>query len=120
MVGQRVQKTLGNLPNYPNYPDTEASLDIQYIMGIGAFAPTYSYNYKYVRDFSNANLPIDGVGCAGLRITTRSRSSSTTSLIWPMTPSPLWFIPCMTVYLGREYIQHLTFPRMQLVWRVRR
>jgi tripeptidyl-peptidase-1 len=46
MAGQRVKKTLGNLPNDPTDPDTEASLDIQYIMAIGAFAPSYSYNYN--------------------------------------------------------------------------
>jgi hypothetical protein len=52
MAGQRVKKTLGNLPNDPTDPDTEASLDIQYIMAIGAFAPSYSYNYKYVPTMS--------------------------------------------------------------------
>jgi tripeptidyl-peptidase-1 len=45
MAGQRVKKALGNLPNDPTDPDTEASLDIQYIMAVGAFAPSYSYNY---------------------------------------------------------------------------
>jgi tripeptidyl-peptidase-1 len=46
LAGQKVVKTLGNLPNDPTNPDTEASLDIQYIMAIGAFAPSYSYNYN--------------------------------------------------------------------------
>lgn len=46
LKGQKVKGTLGNLPNDPTDPDTEASLDIQYIMAIGAFAPSYSYNYN--------------------------------------------------------------------------
>jgi hypothetical protein len=48
MVGQMVNNTLGNLPNDPTSADLEASLDIQYLMAIGAFAPSYSYNYEYV------------------------------------------------------------------------
>jgi hypothetical protein len=49
-VGQEVVDTLGNMPNFPVLADGEASLDIQYIMAVGAFAPSYSYNYQYVLD----------------------------------------------------------------------
>jgi len=46
LVGQTIVKTLGDIPNNPaGEADEEASLDVQYIMGIGAFAPSYSYNY---------------------------------------------------------------------------
>jgi hypothetical protein len=48
LVGQEVVDTLGNMPNFPVLADGEASLDIQYIMAVGAFAPSYSYNYQYV------------------------------------------------------------------------
>jgi hypothetical protein len=38
---------LGDLPNDPSNPGSgEAALDIQYIMSIGSFAPTYYYNYR--------------------------------------------------------------------------
>lgn len=40
-------KDLGDLPNNPTKPGSgEAALDVQYIMAMGSFAPTYYYNYR--------------------------------------------------------------------------
>jgi tripeptidyl-peptidase-1 len=47
LIGQKIVKELGDLPNDPTNPGSgEAALDVQYIMAIGSFAPTYYYNYR--------------------------------------------------------------------------
>ncbi|KAL6065020.1 Peptidase S53 domain-containing protein [Balamuthia mandrillaris] len=47
LVGQKVVKDLGDAENDPHDPgEGEAALDLQYIMAMGSFCPTYYYLYK--------------------------------------------------------------------------
>jgi len=46
LEGQNVVKYLGNEPNKPHGGmEGEATLDVEYIMSMGSFAPTYYYAY---------------------------------------------------------------------------
>lgn len=53
LMGQKVVKNLGNMPNDNTTPDLEPLLDVEYIMTVGAFAPTYYYNYQCVLPYAS-------------------------------------------------------------------
>eukprot|EP01114_Cavostelium_apophysatum_P003063 TRINITY_DN1279_c0_g1_i2.p1 TRINITY_DN1279_c0_g1~~TRINITY_DN1279_c0_g1_i2.p1 ORF type:complete len:607 (+),score=126.29 TRINITY_DN1279_c0_g1_i2:95-1822(+) len=46
LAGQKIVGYPGPVPNQPSQADTEAQLDVEYIMGVGQKAPTYFYNYN--------------------------------------------------------------------------
>ncbi len=51
MQGQTVLKYLGNEPNDPTGGALgEATLDVEYIMAMGSYAPTYWYGYDDTQD----------------------------------------------------------------------
>jgi hypothetical protein len=69
LQGQKILKHLGNEQNDPTNPgEGEAILDVEYIMSIGSFAPTYYYAYddsddviklflEYAMDLANDPKP---------------------------------------------------------------
>jgi tripeptidyl-peptidase-1 len=46
LKGQKVAGIRGNFGNQPGTGDAEAALDIEYIMAVGTYSPSYFYNYN--------------------------------------------------------------------------